>query len=169
MDRLSKMKPENMNEYETRYYRTKTSENMGLVSVDFEKIFSSSSADANPLLVNMDSVYVPRSTNYVTLIGRVIKPGRVPFRTSSTYLDYIKSAGGFGLRADEEEVLIQKVSGELHRAIDYSARMDPGDNILVPERSDIKFVDIFKTALSITAQLATIVGVVLGVVFAYRN
>ncbi|MFN4768687.1 MAG: SLBB domain-containing protein [Candidatus Kapaibacterium sp.] len=169
LDRLSKMKPENMNEYETRYYRTKTSENMGLVSVDFEKIFTASGADANPLLVNMDSVYVPRSTNYVTLIGRVIKPGRVPFRSSSTYLDYVRSAGGFGLRADEDEVLIQKVSGELHRAIDYSARMDPGDNILVPEQSDVKFVDIFTTALSITAQLATIVGVVLGVVFAYRK
>jgi hypothetical protein len=81
----------------------------------------------------------------------------------------VRSAGGFGLRADEDEVLIQKVSGELHRAIDYSARMDPGDNILVPEQSDVKFVDIFTTALSITAQLATIVGVVLGVVFAYRR
>ena len=169
LDRLSKMKPENMNEYETRYYRTKSSENMGLVSVDFEKIFSLNDTDANPLLVHLDSVYVPRSTNYVTLIGRVVKPGRVPFKNTSTYLDYIKSAGGFGLRADDEEVLIQKVSGELHRAIDYSSRLDPGDNILVPEKSDVRFIDVFTKALGITAQLATIVGVVIGVVFAYRN
>ncbi|MFM8178476.1 MAG: SLBB domain-containing protein [Candidatus Kapaibacterium sp.] len=169
LDRLSKMKPENMNEYETRYYRTKSSENMGLVSVDFEKIFASEDPDSNPLLVHLDSVYVPRSTNYVTLIGRVGKPGRVPFKGTSTYLDYIRSAGGFGLRADEEEVLIQKVSGELHRAIDYSSRLDPGDNILVPERSDVRFIDVFTKALAITAQLATIVGVVIGVVFAYRK
>lgn len=169
LDRLSKVKPENMNEYETRYYRTKSAENMGLVSVDFEKIFTSNDQVVNPLLVNMDSVYVPRSTNYVTIIGRVVKPGRVPYRSSSSYLDYIRSAGGFGLRADEEEVLIQKVSGELHRAIEYTSKMDPGDNLLVPERSDVRFVDVFTKVLAITAQFATIVGVVLGVVFAYRK
>jgi hypothetical protein len=39
----------------------------------------------------------------------------------------------------------------------------------VPEKSDVRFIDVFTKALGITAQLATIVGVVIGVVFAYRN
>lgn len=101
-------------------------------------------------------MYIPKSTNYVTLIGRVVRPGRVPFDKKSTFLEYIQRAGGFGLRADEDEVLIQKVSGELHRASDYTYRLDPGDNILVPERSDVKFVDVFMQALSITALVCNV-------------
>ncbi len=169
LDRLSKIKPENMNENEMRYYRTKSSESMGLVSVDFEKVLTSKNPDDNPLLINKDSVYIPKSTNYVTLIGRIVRPGRVAFDKRFNYLDYISRAGGFGLRADEDEVLIQKVSGELHSAKDYTYRLDPGDNILVPERADVRFIDVFTKALSITAQLATIVGVILGVVFAYKK
>ncbi len=169
LDRLSKMKQEDMNESEVRYYRTKSSENMGLVSVDFEKVLISSNPDDNPILVNKDSVYIPHSTNYVNLIGRVSKPGRIPYDKKSNFLDYIRRAGGFGLHADEEEVLIQKVSGELHRARDFGYRLDPGDNILVPEKSDVKFIDVVTKVLSITAQLATIVGVVIGVAFAYKK
>ncbi len=169
LDRLSKMKMENMNDNEMRYYRTKSSENMGLVSVDFQKIMTSGDPNDNPILVDKDSIYIPKSTNYVNLIGRVIKPGRVPYDKKLGYMDYIKRAGGFGLHADEDEVLIQKGSGELHRASDYLYKMDPGDNILVPERSDVRFIDVFTKALAITAQLATIVGVVLGVVFAYKK
>lgn len=168
-DRLRKLEPEQMTDREKRYFQTKSSENLGLVSVDFTKIFDNASINNNPLLIDQDSIDIPRAREYVNIIGRVNKPGRIAYSKNMNYLDYITRAGGFGFRADENEVIVQKSTGEQHRAKDFSYRLEPGDNILVPEETDVKFIDVFTKALTITSQVATIVGVILGVVFAAKN
>lgn len=168
LDRLSKLTPDKMSDNELQYYKVKSAEYIGLVSVDFSKALSGSGQN-NPLLIDQDSIYIPRSRNYVIMVGRVNKPGRIGYKKGWGYAEYVREAGGYGYRADEDGIVIQKTTGEQHNAQQSSYAIEPGDNIIVPEKKEVKFYDVFKEALTITAQLATIVGVVLGVVFALRR
>jgi protein involved in polysaccharide export with SLBB domain len=169
LERLRKLTPEQMTEREKRYYQVKSTENIGLVSMDFSKVMSAGTSQDNPILIDKDSIYIPYSVDYVNVIGRVNQPGRVPYIKSSTLNDYVRSAGGFGFRADPDYVMIQISTGEQYLASEYTKPILPGDVIIVPESKDVKFYDVFKEAVTITAQLATVVGVVLGVVFALRR
>ena len=79
-----------------------------------------------------------------------------------SYKDYIKSAGGFSTRADEDETLVLKQRGEQFLADDDEYELQPGDQILVPEvpESTMTFSQILSMALTITAQIITVVGVI---------
>lgn len=169
LERLKKLTPEQMTEREKRYYQVKISENIGLVSMDFIKVMTAGTTQDNPLLIDKDSIYIPYSVDYVNVIGRVNQPGRVPYVKSATFSDYVRSAGGFGFRSDPDYIMIQTSNGEQYLASEYTKPIMPGDVIIVPESKDVKFYDVFKEAITITAQVATIVGVVLGLVFALRR
>jgi len=166
IERLSKLEPSQMTDREARYYRTKVTENLGLVSIDFSKIFKDKSNENNPLLFHLDSIYIPQARNYINVIGRVNQPGRVVFQNKLQFQDYITKAGGLGYNADEDEIFIQKSTGEQHKAKELNYKLEPGDSIFVPEKPDVKAFEVFSKALTITSQLATIVGVVLSVVIA---
>lgn len=166
IERLSKLEPMQMTEREARYYRTKVNENLGLVSIDFTKIFQDKSNQNNPILYHLDSIFIPKARRYINVIGRVNQPGRIVYELKLQYTDYIRKAGGLGYNADEDEIFVQKPNGEQHKAKDLNYQLEPGDLILVPDKPDVKTFDIFMKALTITSQLATIVGVVLSVVIA---
>lgn len=169
LERLKKLQPEQMTEREKRYYQVKISENIGLVSMDFSKVMNAGATQDNPILIDKDSIYIPYSVDYVNVIGRVNQPGRVPYVKTASLNDYVRSAGGLGFRADPSYNMIQTSNGEQYLASEYTKPIMPGDVIIVPELKDVKFYDVFKEAITITAQVATIVGVVLGVVFALRR
>ena len=84
----------------------------------------------------------------------------IVFDPNNTYEDYIQMAGGFGFRADESETFIVKTKGEQFLAEDKDYKLEPGDYILVPTESEITFVEIFQTSLTILTQVITIAGVV---------
>lgn len=160
--RLQRVPPSEMSEEELRYYRARARENRGLMSVDFRNL--SSRVENDILLRENDSIYVPPVKNYINLLGRVNSPGNVVYQPGMGYEGYIALAGGYGYRADEGGTLVIKPKGEQFLAEDKNYVIEPGDNILVPEEADTKFIDIFTESLTIATQLITIVGVVITLV-----
>jgi protein involved in polysaccharide export with SLBB domain len=112
-------------------------------------------------LEHEDSIHITRKKDFINVFGKVKNPGRIKFNSQFSYLDYIKSAGGFSTRADEDETLILKQRGEQFIADDDEYELQPGDQILVPEipESKVTFTQILSMALTITAQIVTVVGV----------
>lgn len=163
-DRLSKLPPSEMSTNELQYYRTKSREVKGILSVSFLDIFEKKELGNNPVLKDGDSIYVPEKNLYINITGSVRTPGRIVYKTGRTYLDYIALAGGYGFRADKSATLIIKVKGDQFPADSENYSLEPGDNILVLDEPETRFIDVFTEALTITAQLVTIVGVVLTIV-----
>jgi protein involved in polysaccharide export with SLBB domain len=163
-ERLSKLPPSEMSTNELQYYRTKSREVKGIMSVNFADIFERNKLDNNPVLKDGDSIYIPEKNLYINVTGSVRNPGRIVYQPGRTYLDYIDLAGGFGFRADRNATLIIKVKGDQFPADSENYTLEPGDNILILDEPETRFIDVFTAALTITAQIVTIVGVVLTIV-----
>lgn len=163
-ERLSKLPPSEMSVNELQYYRTKSREVKGIMSVSFLDIFEKNKLDNDPVLKDGDSIYVPEKNLYINVTGSVRTPGRIVYKPGRTYLDYLELAGGYGFRADRNATLIIKVKGDQFPADSENYELEPGDNILVLDEPETRFIDVFTAALTITAQIVTIVGVVLTIV-----
>jgi protein involved in polysaccharide export with SLBB domain len=163
-ERLKRLPPSEMSDGELQYYRTKSREVKGVMSVSFPDLFVAGKTENNPVMRADDSVFVPPRNQYINVTGSVRTPGRIVYKPGLTYMDYIGLAGGYGFRADEGATLIIKVKGDQFPARSENYRLEPGDNILVLDEPETKFIDVFTQALTVTAQLVTIVGVVLTIV-----
>ena len=157
--RLMALPPDALSERERAFMREKKREIRGMIAVDFS---SQQSKGISQLpLEHEDSIHITRKKDFINVFGKVKNPGRIKFNPQFSYLDYIKSAGGFSTRADEDETLILKQRGEQFIADDDEYELQPGDQILVPEipESKVTFTQILSMALTITAQIVTVVGV----------
>jgi protein involved in polysaccharide export with SLBB domain len=151
-----------MTEREKAYYREAQRQVRGMIAIDFTKMSDNNSPARSIFLKQDDSIHIPEKNNFVNIVGRVNVPGKVLYKNNLTYKDYINLAGGYAYKADEGEVLIVKPRGEQLLASDNNNKIEAGDNIMVLEvpESKIKFIDILTTALTITAQIVTVVGVI---------
>ncbi len=163
-ERLTRLPPSEMSEGELQYYRTKSREVKGVMSVSFPDLFINNNMENNPVMRDKDSIMVPSRNQYINVTGSVRTPGRIVYKPGLNYMDYINLAGGYGFRADQGATLIIKVKGDQFPAESENYRLEPGDNILVLDEPETKFIDVFTQALTVTAQLVTIVGVVLTIV-----
>jgi len=163
-ERLRLMPPSEMSVNELQYYKVKSREVKGVISVDFVDVFVRDKLGNNPTLRDGDSINVPERNNYVNVTGSVRNPGRVVYKEGLAFLDYVRLAGGYGFRADQSATLVVKPKGDQFPASSENYKMEPGDNILVLDTPETRFIDVFTKVLTITAQIVTIVGVVLAVV-----
>lgn len=164
LERLKKMDRSEMTESELKYFQSRVNERKGLMSVNFVNAINEPNSVDNILLQNKDSIIVPEKIDFVNVQGRVNSPGNVPYDKDFDYIDYINLAGGFGYRADQDETFVTKSKGEQFLAEDRDYKLEPGDTILVPPEDETTFFEIFTTALTIAAQLVTVVGVVITLV-----
>ncbi|MGA2298153.1 MAG: SLBB domain-containing protein, partial [FCB group bacterium] len=161
MQRLSSIPYTEMSKNEQRYYQSRISEQKGLMALDFRKIINDKNSEQNIFVLDEDSIFVPHQKNYINIQGRVNNPGLVIYNPNYNYMDYINLAGGFGFRADESEALIVKSRGEQFLAKNMNYVIEPGDNILVPPKSEVTFFEVFSTTLTVVAQIVTILGVMI--------
>jgi len=157
--RLMALPPDALSEREKAFMREKKREIRGMIAVDFTS--SNAKGMAQLPLEHEDSIHISKKKDFINVFGKVKNPGRIKFNPQFSYLDYIASAGGFSTRADEDETLILKQRGEQFIADDDEYELQPGDQILVPEipESKVTFTQILSLALTITAQIVTVVGV----------
>ncbi|MFA7325068.1 MAG: SLBB domain-containing protein [Candidatus Kapaibacterium sp.] len=164
LERLKTIDRSEMTKSELKYFAARISEKKGLMAVNFKKAVEDPSSVDNILLQNKDSIIVPETIDFINIQGRVNSPGNVQYNENFDYLDYVALAGGFGYRADIDETFVTKSKGEQFLAEDYNYVLEPGDTILVPPEEEVTFFEIFTTALTIAAQLVTVVGVIITLV-----
>ena len=168
-ERLKLIQRADMTDDEYDYLKAKSRERVGRVVVDFERLFKNNDPAENVILKRGDEVDVPETKNYITLLGQVVNPGKVIYKKSLTYEDYIELAGGYGWRALEDEVRVIKANtGEWIEAEDIDS-LEPGDTIWIPEDPPgPKFWEVFTAVLQVTGQIAAVIAATVAVIIVSR-
>jgi protein involved in polysaccharide export with SLBB domain len=168
-ERLKTIPVENMTEDEYDYYKAKSRQHSGVVVVDFISLFKDHDMKENIVLRKNDLIKVPEKKDYVIMLGQLVNPGKIIYDSTYSVNDYIKLAGGFGWRAQENNVrVINAKTGEWIEE-DEVGKLEPGDTIWVPEEPPgPTFWVVFTDILTVLAQVAAIVAASAAVVVATR-
>jgi protein involved in polysaccharide export with SLBB domain len=110
-----------------------------------------------------DQLYIPRKTNIVEVSGEVSFPGAHTFIEDSSVADYIKLAGDFGERADEDRVLLIRRNGSVVKCSGNNETVEKGDAILVYPKLESKTLQMTKDITQILYQIAIGFGVFLAI------
>jgi protein involved in polysaccharide export with SLBB domain len=155
-DQLLMMSTDKLEDFELQYLKETSSRKPGKVAVDFELLFGRNLSEHDVPLMDGDIITIPSMSFAVTVLGRVVNPGLVPYRDSATVDHYIKLAGGYGYKANKGDIrLIKANSGALIRA-DRNTEVAMGDKIMVPQKKGIDMWQLFKDVTFFVANLATI-------------
>lgn len=80
---------------------------IGRVNVDFDKL-SEGDNSQDIVLKDGDIIYIADNKKLVYVYGQVNRPGFVPYKEGADAQYYVDAAGGYGERADEDEVRVIK-------------------------------------------------------------
>ncbi len=163
-ERLRLLQVPDMSTNELQYYKTKSREVKGILSVDFTQLFIKNNLENNPVLQDGDSIIIPTKNYYVNVTGSVRNPGRIVYKPGMAVGGYINLAGGYGFRADPSATLIVKGKGDQFPASSEDYSIEPGDNVIVLDEPEGSFGETFTKALTIVAQLVTVFGVIYTIV-----
>ncbi|HHM24050.1 MAG TPA: hypothetical protein ENJ23_03325, partial [Bacteroidetes bacterium] len=155
-ERLKKMDPADMTDLEYSYFKQKSQEIPGAMSVDFERLFLQGDHSQDILLEDGDRIIVPRIRNYITVSGQVVYPGNIPYRPGLKPRDYIALAGGFSWNARKSKIrVIRARTGEWMK-LSKVKQLEPGDTIWVPEKPERDWWLLFRQVMTVAAQGATL-------------
>ncbi len=80
---------------------------IGRVNVDFDKLANGDNSQ-DITLKDGDIIYIADNSKEIYVYGQVNRPGFVPYKEGADAQYYIDAAGGYGERADEDEVRVIK-------------------------------------------------------------
>lgn len=107
---------------------------------------------SNIRLQDGDVITLPEYSDSVMISGEVLVPQSMVYKSGLTAMDYIESSGGFSQNADDENVLVVRMNGELRQASDVSLK--PGDEILVLPVIPTKNLQLATSISQIVYQIA---------------
>jgi protein involved in polysaccharide export with SLBB domain len=132
---------------------------IGRVAVDLERALRDAGGVNDLALIAGDSLLVPKISHTVKVAGEVGLPSSVLYREGKGVGYYIDQAGGLTDFADEDQILVQRASGEVQKGgggwFGGGPRVDAGTSIIVPRKPKQEGTHSLKT-------LADIVGVLSG-------
>jgi protein involved in polysaccharide export with SLBB domain len=110
-------------------------ENLGRIAGDFSP---QSEAAKKTVLLDGDSIYVPRNPNVINVLGEVLNPIAFEYNKRITIKSAIANSGGYQDYADKRKVYVIKANGLIEKAnrniFTKNVKLEPGDTIVVPRR-----------------------------------
>ena len=117
-------------------------------------------------LENGDLVKIPTKSSLVLVHGEVLFPNAVVFNSSASLEDYIDNSGGYTQGANTALVVVLHPDGSFQRAKSrfwskhLTAKIQPGDEILVLPKIDLKKLQVTKDIAQVMYQIALSAAVV---------
>ncbi|OLO03627.1 capsid assembly protein [Salinicola socius] len=99
-----------------------------------------------------DIVTIPENTDSILLSGEIIIPQAMVFTPGMSAQDYIRQAGGFTPRADEDQVLVVHRNGAVLQA--GQTQMRAGDEIIVLPAAPTSNIELASAITQILFQVA---------------
>jgi polysaccharide export outer membrane protein len=154
--RLGMIPPELRAQSETDWLLADALSVPGRVATDFTRLFTMGDESYNVPLVDRDEVLVPRATESVNVIGRVVQPGFVPFEPGAGLPHYLDRAGGYSWQADRGGTFL--VKGATGAAVKKRriSEISAGDTIVIPTRRGRKWWAAFRETMTVVSSLATV-------------
>jgi protein involved in polysaccharide export with SLBB domain len=159
-ERLRRIPVADMTETEYAYFKTRSREVRGRVSVDFNRLFTHNDPSQDRLLRDQDIVEVPQRTFTVTVSGEARNPGILPFVDGQNVEYYVELSGGYSSDARKGRMrVIRAATGEWAKA-KGGTLVYLGDTIWIPSKPERNWWEITKDIVTFTASAATIVLVI---------
>lgn len=100
-----------------------------------------------------DTVVIPPRTNVVRVSGEIFMSQAVMYKPGWTARDYIEQAGGYTERAEKGRVIVHHPNARVEIG-GPGAKIQPGDEILVPPKVDVKVLQGIADITQIIYQVA---------------
>jgi protein involved in polysaccharide export with SLBB domain len=155
-ERLKSVPISDMSKSEYAYFKVKSREVLGAMVVDFRSAISEKASDDNLFLHRGDLVIIPKSRDFVSVLGLVRNPGNVPFEQNLTARDYVERSGGYATDADRGKSRVIKAGGGGWEDLDEAGILGPGDSVFIPQEPDFEFWPLLRDFLIVTTQILTI-------------
>ena len=126
-------------------------------------VLSEAGKVANIRLEANDVIVIPFKTDLVHVGGEVMMPQSVVFNREGKLTDYIAWAGGYTERANERRIMVIKANGNVDffegdgafwMSEGNTAKVSPGDQVVVLPRIDAKSLQTLKDITQIIYQIA---------------
>jgi protein involved in polysaccharide export with SLBB domain len=155
-ERLKRMDVSDMSDSEYEYFKMKSRERRGKMSVNLVNLLERGDHSYDVLLRDGDYIRIPKVSRVVEVTGHVNNPGLIPYEPGKDYYYYIEKAGGFTSKARAGKVrIIKGVAGERLKP-KRGRSLEAGDTIWVPEKPDRDYWGFFKETLAFVGNLATV-------------
>lgn len=110
-------------------------ENLGRLAGDFSP---KSQASLNTVLLDNDTIIVPKNPNSISVFGEVLNPIAMEYKKNLSLNSAINNAGGYQQYADKRRVYVIKANGIVKKAsrniFVSNVNLEPGDTIVVPRK-----------------------------------
>lgn len=158
LERLIKMPAEYLSPLEKNYMYTRLTDQEGIVSIDLEALQSKNDEEVKQfILKNGDEITISSNVLSVKLMGGLVKPGLIEYRSGANIGYYIDRAGGFNSRAYKRRTKIMKNGSENWKDENDINSIEPGDVIWVPEKPYRSGYNITKETIVLLGSIATVI------------
>ena len=130
---------------------------IGRVNIDFDKL-SEGDESQDVTLRDGDIIYISSNKKEVYVYGQINKPGFVPYKEGADVDYYIAACGGYGDRADEDEVRVVKFKTREWLEPDET-KIHSSDFIYVPKiiKRDFAYdIDLIAKVASVIVSVVTL-------------
>lgn len=146
-----------------------TMEELGLqettftVGIDLVSAMAQKGSEDDIALRDGDKIIIPQMNNTVKISGGVLYPNVVGYSRTAKLRDYISQAGGYSRNARRARVYVVYMNGTAASRGSRQFHMEPGMEIIVPERGERQGVSVAElaslasTATSTAALVTTII------------
>ena len=138
------------------------SDDVFTVAIDLDKAVARPGSEYDLILREGDRIYVPEKLSTVKISGDVLYPNTVIYVPGEGVHYYINNAGGYGVGAKRSKTYIVYMNGKVMPANSGSAKIEPGCEIVVPQRTTTfaaslsQVMAMTSTFTSMTTMVATL-------------
>jgi protein involved in polysaccharide export with SLBB domain len=155
-EQLLQLSTDKLSDFELQYLKEMSTGRTGKVAVNFDGLIGEGKRELDIKLLDGDVIRIPQKSFAVTVMGRVVNPGLVPFKESESVDYYIRAAGGYGYKADKRDIRIIKANTGAVVKSGSGAEVAMGDRIMVPQKKAVDVWGFVKDAGLFLANIATI-------------
>ena len=104
------------------------------VGINLEEAMNKPGSDADIVLREGDVISVPEMTSTVKINGAVMMPNTVTYKDGKNVRYYLNQAGGYSQNAKKTKKFIIYMNGEVEKVKSRSKKVEPGCEIIVPNK-----------------------------------
>ena len=123
-------------------------------------ILANAATAGETLLEDGDVIRVPETSNLVLVSGEVLFPNALVFDRDANIGTYVQRAGGYTQGANKARLMVVRQDGSV--AEGASAKLQPGDEIMVLPKIETKSIEITRGITQIIYQIAVAARIAMG-------
>jgi polysaccharide export outer membrane protein len=155
-ERLKRMNISDMDDDEYRYFKIRSLEVPGKVSVNLGKLLLTGDKSHEVFLRDGDHVTIPRISRDIKVVGLVNNPGSIALNPGKDYRYYIDKAGGLTSEARKSKIRIIERGSQKRIRPRAGRPLEPGQTVWVPEKPKRDYWRLIRETVQFVGSVATV-------------